>query len=126
MSKDNHLFAPASRIAYLMEVLERDILVKYTPCSFTNLDELAYTLGLVHVELILIHPFREGNGRIARLLAGLMSAQANGPPLNFQSIDKTQNPKGFDSYISAIQEGMLRRYEPIQEVFKMILSQPII
>ena len=30
---------------------------------------VAEALAVVHAELILIHPFREGNGRVARLLA---------------------------------------------------------
>jgi len=36
----------------------------------------ATALAEVHAELILIHPFREGNGRLARLLALLMALQA--------------------------------------------------
>ncbi|TAK86063.1 MAG: hypothetical protein EPO20_09750 [Betaproteobacteria bacterium] len=30
-------------------------------------------LAETHVELVLIHPFREGNGRIARALSTLMA-----------------------------------------------------
>ena len=37
----------------------------------------------VHAEPILIHPFREGNGRCARLLATLMGLQAGLPALDF-------------------------------------------
>ncbi len=33
----------------------------------------------VHEELVLIHPFREGNGRVARLLSTLMAFQAGLP-----------------------------------------------
>jgi cell filamentation protein len=33
-------------------------------------------LAEIHVEFVLIHPFREGNGRIARLLADVMACLA--------------------------------------------------
>src|SRR5690242_15515904 len=59
MSKDNFMFAPSIRIAHLMDKLENVFLTKYTPCHYSNIDELAQALGVVHIELILIHPFRE-------------------------------------------------------------------
>ena len=49
----------------------------------TSIDELLYALSSVHVELILIHPFREGNGRIARLLCNVIAFQAEIGPLDY-------------------------------------------
>lgn len=126
IGKDDFNFASASRIESLMSSLEKEYLAKYTPCHFTDLDELANALGIVHVELILIHPFREGNGRVARLLADLMALQARQPPLNYESIDQTINPKGFDSYIAAIHAGFKGNYKPIQAIFKTVLKESII
>ena len=123
MAKDDFLFAPSHRIEYLMSKFEVDLLSKYTPCRYKKTDELAYALGVVHVEFILIHPFREGNGRVARLLADLMSTQANKPPLNYAAIDQIENKKGFHQYILAIHAGVDRNYEPISEIFKMLLEQ---
>ncbi len=91
MTKDDFLFAQSNRIAVLMHELEKNFLTKYTPCGFSNKDELAEALGVVHVEFILIHPFRDGNGRVGRLLADLMAMQANQPPLNYSLIDQTEN-----------------------------------
>src|SRR3990167_10704570 len=68
MDKSGFLFAAPSQIEKLMSDLEKNYLKKYTPCHFSDA-ELAYALGVVHVELIIIHPFREGNGRAARLLS---------------------------------------------------------
>ena len=34
------------------------------------------SIAMVHTELLLIHPFRDGNGRLARWLADIMAAQA--------------------------------------------------
>src|SRR3990167_3994075 len=67
MAKGDFLFAPSIRIADLMQQFKEKFLAKYTPCNYSNTDDLAHALGVVHIELILIHPFREGNGRTARL-----------------------------------------------------------
>ena len=125
IAKDNFNFAAASRIEYSMDLLEKDFLSKYTPCHFSDIDELSHALGIVHVELILIHPFREGNGRVARLLADLMAAQAKRPPLNYLSIDQKINPQGFNNYILAIHAGLMGDYEPIKEIFQTILSESV-
>ncbi len=122
MAKNDFLFAPSSRIAHLMAEFESKHLAKYTPCRYSDKNELAFALGVVHIELILIHPFREGNGRIARLLADLMSMQASEPPLDYTSIDQTKNKNGFKKYILAIHAGVGGNYEPIQEIFKMLLK----
>lgn len=125
MEKNGFLFAPSGRIEYLMNKLESDFLAKYTPCHYSELAELAYALGVVHVELILIHPFREGNGRVARLLADLMSMQAKKPPLNYAAIDQTENQQGFEQYILAIHAGLDGNYKPIRGVFRMLLEQSL-
>lgn len=121
LTKDTHTFAAAQQIVSCMQIFERDILTKYTPCNSTDIDSIAYAIGLVHVELILIHPFREGNGRVARILADLMASQSDYPPLDYSEIDKINNPEGFQKYIAAIQAGMGRDYQPITEIFKKIL-----
>jgi cell filamentation protein len=126
MAKGDFLFAQSGRIADLMVKLERDFLAKYTPCSSSDSSELAYALGVVHLELILIHPFREGNGRTARLLADLMAMQANRPSLNYAAIDQTNNQQGFEDYILAIHAGLGGDYVPIQRIFEILLKQSII
>ena len=106
-----------------MAKFELDFLAKYSPCHYPDIEQLALALGTVHVEFILIHPFREGNGRIARLLADLMSMQSNKPPLNYAAIDRTVNPQGFEKYILAIHAGMSLNYEPIKKTFKVLLKE---
>lgn len=125
MSKDNFSFAAPPRIEPSMNTFQKDFLEKYTPCHFTNLDDLAFALGVVHVEFIVIHPFREGNGRTARLIADLMAMQANKPPLNFSAIDRTINEEGFDRYIKAIHAGVIGNYEPITDIFRELLKDSI-
>jgi cell filamentation protein len=69
-----------------MVELEKGPLHQYTPCRVTAMDEIVRAIAIVHTELLLIHPFRDGNGRTARLLAILMALQAGLPPLNFSGI----------------------------------------
>jgi cell filamentation protein len=126
MSKERFLFAAPAYIEKSMIIFEKNYLAKYTPCHDTNINELASTLGIIHTELIVIHPFREGNGRTARLLADLMVMQANKPPLNFTNIDQTKNKEGFTQYISAIQAGAGRNYGLITEIFRALLEQSTI
>ena len=123
MSKDGFPFAGAQYIETAMNEFEKRYLAKYTPCHYSDIDELAVALSIVHVELIVIHPFREGNGRTARLLADLMTMQSNSPPLNFSVIDQTNSEKGFKEYISAIHAGVNGNYLPINKIFKTLLEQ---
>jgi len=69
-----------------MAELERGALRKHTPCREANDADVARALAEVHAELILVHPFREGNGRLARLLALLMALQAGLQPLDFSPL----------------------------------------
>jgi cell filamentation protein len=86
MSKNNFQFASAHLIPKLMQEFEKKVLSRYTPCRFSNIDEIAKAIAVVHTEFILIHPFREGNGRLGRLISVLMGLQANLPILNFESV----------------------------------------
>ena len=67
VSKGKFLFAAAKQVPLLMEEFEKVPLRKYTPCKFKSLERTVQALAEVHVELVLIHPFREGNGRVARI-----------------------------------------------------------
>ncbi|MGQ3892370.1 Fic/DOC family protein [Legionella sp. CNM-4043-24] len=117
MSKDGFPFANPERIPQLMAVFESNYLQKYTPCNGLSDKELAEAIGIVHVELIIIHPFREGNGRVARLLANLMALQAGKDMLNYAAIDRTINPNGYKNYINSIHEGFCGHYEGIKNIF---------
>ncbi len=76
ISKDDFSFAMAAQIPKLMVQLEADQLAKYTPCNFEEREQIVKALAEVHTELVLIHPFREGNGRCSRILASIMALQA--------------------------------------------------
>ncbi|HIH5427793.1 MULTISPECIES: Fic/DOC family protein [Morganellaceae] len=109
ISKGGFMFAPAGRVAKLLAQFEKEFLAKYTPCTNMSREQVIETIATVHVELILIHPFREGNGRLSRLLADVMAVQAGFQPLDYESW--TQHP---EQYIAAIHAGLNLNYEPMK------------
>lgn len=121
LSKGNFPFAAAAHIPMLMAEFEQGALRQFTPCHFTNESDLAFALAVVHVELVLIHPFREGNGRVARMLSILMSLQAGLPSLDFGNI----RGKKRKEYFSAVQEGLDRNYEPMTKIFSDVIGRTI-
>lgn len=112
LSKGNFTFAFPAQIQSLMEKLERGSLRKHTPCRFDSQERVIEALAEVHTELLLIHPFREGNGRTARMLATLMALQAGLPPLDFGAIRGSQR----QGYFKAVQAGINEDYGPMKEI----------
>lgn len=115
MGKADFQFAAAHLIPNLIQIFNDNYLAVYTPCNQMNEDELIEALAKVHIEYILIHPFREGNGRLSRLLATIMALQADFPILDFSYMDR--NKKG---YFLAVQAG-LDNDNPMQEMFRQVL-----
>ena len=70
---------------------------------------------------MLIHPFREGNGRVGRLLAVLMGLQAGLPPLDFGNIKGRKRQE----YFAAVRAGMDRDYEPMEKVFSDVIGRTL-
>ena len=119
LSKGDFPFAAANQIPRLMIEFEKGPLREYTPCRFTEMSEIARAIAVVHTELLLIHPFREGNGRVARLLAVLMALQAGLPPLDFGNIKGRKRQE----YFRAVQAGLDRDYKPMEEVFSAVIHR---
>ena len=107
LSKDGFLFAPSNQIPRLMDDFENDVLKKYTPCRSSSIKDIAGAIAVVHTELVLIHPFREGNGRVARILSAIMALQAGLPSLDFSGVRGKQRKE----YFAAVRAGMDRKYE---------------
>ena len=110
MSKGDFHFAAAGQIAQLLGKFEQDFLRRCTPCTGYSQEQLIEAVAVVHVELILIHPFRDGNGRLSRLLADVMMAQAGYSPLDYSSWDQDRT-----GYFAAIGQGVDMNYTPMQE-----------
>jgi cell filamentation protein len=121
ISKDGFNFAQAPFIAMLMDEFERKQLRIYTPCCFESREEIAHALAEVHVELMLIHPFREGNGRLGRAVATLMALQAGLPVLDFSGLDDARR----EEYFAAVRAGLDRDYLPMKRLFAGIIERSL-
>jgi cell filamentation protein len=117
ISKGGFVFAMAAQVPRLMLEFERDVLARYTPCTFAKSDDIVEALAITHCELVLIHPFREGNGRVSRLLSTLMALQAGLPLLDFSCIKGKQR----QAYFAAVRISMNRDYRPMQEIFRRVV-----
>jgi cell filamentation protein len=119
LSKDGFMFTVAERVPHLMKEFSRSVLAVNTPCPTGSRLETAGALATVHAELILIHPFRDGNGRVARLVALLMALQAGLPPLDFSPLDG----KNRKRYIAGIHAAMDRDYRILTELFVKVIDR---
>lgn len=109
MSKGDFMFAAAPQIARLLAEFERTCLVKWTPCHGMDTESLVEAIAVTHVELILIHPFREGNGRLARLLIDVMAVQSGREPLDYSEWEAHKT-----EYFAAIHQGLAGNYAPMK------------
>jgi cell filamentation protein len=121
IAKGEFMFAAAGQVPRLMQEFERGPLREYTPCRFDAIQTQAAALAVVHAELILIHPFREGNGRCARLLAMLMGLQAGLPTLDFGGIRGAKKK----AYIAAVHAALGRDYAPMTDVFRSVIVRTL-
>lgn len=105
LSKGGFPFAAAKFLPETMEEFEKEVLSKLKN-KYEGKEDLIRDIAVVHGELLLIHPFREGNGRTARLLANLMSRKAGFGALHFEKVGK----KEFEQYVIAVQSCAKKDY----------------
>lgn len=98
LSKGGFPFAAAQYLEPQIPVFEQNFLKKFDALNQYEEGDLVEYLADSHVEFILIHPFREGNGRISRLLMDAMATRAGFDPLDYTLWDQN---KPF--YFKAIQ-----------------------
>jgi len=88
-----------------------------------SIDRVAQAIARVHTELVLAHPFREGNGRMARWIADLMSLQANFPPLDW-AFD-TGGDESRDRYFAALRRGFAMEFGPLESLVREALERSL-
>lgn len=120
--KDDFPFATANLIDTLMKDFEKNVLKKHTPCNTKTRSRLIRSLAFVHTEFVLIHPFREGNGRVARMLSTLMALQAGLPPLDFNDI----HGRIKREYFSAVGSGLDQNYKPMERIFGKVVRRTLL
>jgi len=121
VSKDGFPFAAAAQIPKLMHEYDQGSLQRCTPCNFKEREKLIQALAETHAELVLIHPFRDGNGRIARVLSTLMALQGGLPLLDFSVVAEESK----QDYFAAVQAGLDRNYRPMEKVFAEVIARTL-
>lgn len=109
LSKGNFTFPLARFLPESLKQFEAEIL---QPLATAHADRqsLVQEMARVHAELLFIHPFRDGNGRIARMLANLMARRHGYGPLHYERVDEA----AFENYVVAVQAAAGRNYGPMQ------------
>jgi len=115
ISKGGFPFPGAKFLAQTMAAFDDEIL-KNLPDRYSSKEDLIRSIAIVHGELLFIHPFREGNGRTARILANLMSRKQGFKALSFDRI----NEENFADYVLAIQNCAEKNYKPMIEFIRSI------
>lgn len=119
VEKGGFKWPPAYLVAKNMADFEKDALSRHTPCQSGPMNKVAEALAIVHAELLLVHPFREGNGRLARLVTNLMALQAGHAPLDFGF----KNPKNRRRYLEAVKQGYLGNHGLLKEMVEQAVKR---
>ena len=114
--KGSFRWPPAHLVEQNMAGFERRLLLRHTPCLAGDLPDVAHKIAEVHAELLLIHPFREGNGRLARWLAELMCLQAGFPIPDYGFTGKGSR-KRQEAYLIAVTRGYAQDYTALTYFF---------
>jgi len=112
LSKGGFVFASAQFLPQTMQTFDAEFL-KTLPTSYKEKSLFINDLAQVHAELLFIHPFREGNGRTARILANLMCRKYDFDIPGWNIIN-TKNY--FTAYVIAVQQAADQNYKPMQQL----------
>ena len=117
ISKQGFMFSAARFLDQSMQEFQTEILNKLLN-EYVKLDSVLFIedLARAHAELLYIHPFREGNGRTARVLLNLMLRKNGWEPLDFSKM----NEELFQQYVIAVQSSAMKNYEPMKKVIEQL------
>jgi len=122
LAKAGFQWPPAFRVPANMESFEKATLGRCTPCLPGPLVEVAGRVARVHADLLLIYPFRDGNGRLARWVADLMALQAGLPAPDYAFIGRGAKASRA-AYLDAVRSGYLADYDPLEVFFVAALRR---
>jgi cell filamentation protein len=115
MTKGGFLFPTAKFLPRICHDFDESIMFQL-PNYYNNKSDLIKDIAKVHAELLFIHPFREANGRVARILANMMAVKQGYDFLGFYKITQRQ----FKEYIIAVQAAANHNYQPMTEIITAI------
>lgn len=119
LSKDNFSFAPALTLENSMQIFQQEYLDPINNTGWDSEKSLLTHLAKLHAELLFIHPFREGNGRIIRLFTDMIAIAKREKELNFDFINQGDN---FEQYKTAVQQAAVSNFDPMIELFNRMES----
>lgn len=122
LQKGRFKWPPAYLVERNMATFEAGLLTKNTPCQSGTVQEVARRIAEVHAEFLLIHPFRDGNGRVARWLADLMALQAGLPAPEYRFEGKGQLLTRA-TYLASVTQGYAQNYEPLTAFFSAAILE---
>ncbi|MBK3518432.1 Fic/DOC family protein [Carboxylicivirga marina] len=115
MTKGGFLFPTAKFLPKISHDFDQSILSQL-PNYYKDKAALIRDIAKVHAELLFIHPFREANGRAARVLANMMAIKQGYDFLGFYKITQRQ----FKEYIIAVQAAADQNYKPMTQIIEAI------
>lgn len=117
LEKAGFRWPPPGRVEANMRTFEETTLREHTPCLPGRIDSVCRAIAIVHAEFLIIHPFRDGNGRLARWLADLMALQAGLPAPHYGFVGRGSRVER-GRYLAAVQRGYLTDYEDLAAFFR--------
>ncbi|HTA26433.1 MAG TPA: Fic family protein [Bacteroidia bacterium] len=111
ISKDGFMFPPSKFLDQSLKEFDKNMLQKL-PDEYESREELIKDIAKIHGEFLFIHPFREGNGRTARLLAALMAAKAGHNLPSFENFSKEK----FNEYVAAVKSSAAGDYSKMEKI----------
>ena len=119
MAKGNGVDAWTWRIDFLNAIPDLNEFIKeVTKKSYEDIDSITQDLSKLLSDFLFIHPFREGNGRISRVLCDIILAKNDFPMIGLKL-------KKEDNYIQRVHSGYECNYEPMKELLKIKLEEEI-
>lgn len=119
MSKGLGIESWTWRLTFLNAIPDLNSLIKRVSFKqYDDLDLISEDLSMLICDFLFIHPFREGNGRISRLLCDILLAK-NGFPMIGLDL------KRGDNYIERIHAGYNCNYKPMMELLKNKIEEGI-
>jgi cell filamentation protein len=115
LSKGGFNFPSAKFLVDTMRDFDQRVL-RPLPNTYASNDALIRDIALVHGELLFIHPFREGNGRTARLLADMMAQKQGHTKLRWELVGRER----FVAYVHAVQQAALDNRAPMEAIIRSV------
>jgi cell filamentation protein len=115
ISKGGFMFPAAKFLPSAVGEFEKEFLNSF-PDELEDYEELIEHVAPLHAELLFIHPFREGNGRTARLFVDLIALTRGFDRFNFEKITEKRMPE----YIESVQAAADENYKPMIRLFRSL------